>query len=30
VSVLIYLQFVFWRRGDDRVDREIGAAVTSA
>jgi hypothetical protein len=26
--VLIFLQFVFWRRGDDRLDRldrEIGA-----
>ena len=30
VSVLIYLQFVFWRRGDDRIDREIAASVTSA
>ena len=30
VSVLIYLQFVFWRRGDDRIDRDIAAAVTNA
>jgi hypothetical protein len=30
VSVLIYLQFVFWRRGDDRIAGEIGAPVTSA
>lgn len=30
VSVLIYLQFVFWRRGDDRIAGEIGASVTSA
>ena len=28
VSVLIYLQFVFWRRGD-RIVREIGAPVTT-
>jgi Family of unknown function (DUF6629) len=30
VSVLIYLQFVFWRRGDDSIDREIDAALTTA
>jgi hypothetical protein len=30
VSVLIYLQFVFWRRGDDKADRELGAPVTTA
>ena len=30
VSALVYLQFVFWRRGDDTADRELGAPVTTA
>jgi hypothetical protein len=30
VSVLIFLQFVFWRRGDDDAGREVGAPVTTA
>ena len=30
VSVLIFLQFVFWRRGDDRIDREPGVPLTTA
>ncbi len=29
VSVFIFLQFVFWRRGDDNVDHEIGESVTA-
>jgi hypothetical protein len=30
VSVLIYLQFVFWRRGDESTARDRGAMVTNA
>jgi hypothetical protein len=30
VSVLIYLQFVCWRRGDDRIVHEAGTPVTTA
>jgi Family of unknown function (DUF6629) len=30
VSVLIFLQFVFWRRGDETADAELGAPVTTA
>jgi hypothetical protein len=29
VSVLIFLQFVFWRRDDDSLDREISASVSA-
>ena len=30
VSVLIYVQFVFWRRGDDRRDHEGSVRVSTA
>jgi hypothetical protein len=30
VSVLVYLQFVFWRRGGDTADRELGTPITTA
>ncbi len=30
VSVLIFLQFVFWRRGDEPTDPRVGATVTTA
>jgi len=30
VSVLIYVQFVFWRRDDDRIDRDTGVPLTTA